>query len=172
MRQGPLVARVGPFADGSPTHGLVGKAVVDTEGIELGYVMTADDRFLTVGEGPMGSLRIGKRFIDRIADRVILKGTLVEMFTGLNVIDSTGEFVGIVRDTIETEDTWDSVLVEDEEGEMVVVVLEDIKAIDEFVELDVTGDELYATSGGGGRPAGSMRGLRRRFLRRGRHRQR
>src|SRR3989454_12442992 len=66
-----------------------------------------------------------------------------------------------------TEDTWDSILVEDEEGEMVVVVLEDIKAIDEFVELDVTGDELYATSGGGGRPAGSMRLLRRRFLRGG-----
>ena len=96
----------------------------------------------------MGSLRIGKRFIDRIADRVILKGTLVEMFTGLNVIDSTGEFVGIVRDTIETEDTWDSVLVEDEDGETVVVVLEDIKAIDEFVELDVGRDELYQSSGG------------------------
>ena len=30
---------------------------------------------------------------------------------------------------------------------MVVVVLEDIKTIDEFVELDVTGDELYETSG-------------------------
>ena len=55
--------------------------------------------------------------------------------------------LGIVRDTIETEDTWDSILVEDEEGEMVVVVLEDIKTIDEFVELDVTGDELYETSG-------------------------
>jgi len=148
MRQGPLVARVGPFADGSPTHGLVGKAVVDTEGIELGYVMTADDRFLTVGEGPMGSMRIGKRFIDRVADRVILKGTIVEMFTGLNVIDASGEFVGIVRDTIETEDTWDSVLVEDEDGETVVVVLEDIKSIDEFVELDVGRDELYQSSGG------------------------
>ena len=125
----------------------MGKAVVDTEGIELGYVMSEDDRFLTVGEGPIGSVQIGKRFVDRVADRVMLKGTLVEMFTGLNVIDASGEFVGIVRDTIETEDTWDSILVEDEEGEMVVVVLEDIKAIDEFVELDVTGDELYETSG-------------------------
>ena len=73
--------------------------------------------------------------MDRVADRVLLKGTLVEMFTGLNVIDAGGEFVGIVRDMIETEDTWDSILVEDEEGEMVVVVLEDIKSIDEFVEL-------------------------------------
>src|SRR2546425_4952430 len=147
MRKGPLALPVGRLADGLPGHGLVGKAVVDTEGIELGYVMTEDDWFLTVGEGPMGSMRIGKRFVDQVADRVMLKGTLVEMFTGLNVIDAAGEFVGIVRDTIETEDTWDSVLVEDEEGEMVVVVLEDIKSIDEFVELDVTGDELYQSSG-------------------------
>ena len=148
MRNPLLAPAVGRLADGSPGHGLVGKAVVDTEGIELGYVMTEDDRFLTVGEGPMGSMQLGKRFVDRVADRVLLRGTIVEMFNGLNVIDSAGEFVGIVRDTIETEDTWDSILVEDEEGEMVVVVLEDIKAIDEFVELDVTGDELYATSGG------------------------
>ena len=139
---------MGTFADGAAAHGLVGKAVVDTEGVELGYVMADDERFLTVGEGPMGSMRIGKRFVDRVADRVVLKGTVMEMFTGLNVIDASGEFLGIVRDTIETEDTWDSILVEDEEGEMVVVVLEDIRAIDEFVELDVTQDELYKSSGG------------------------
>ena len=72
---------------------------------------------------------------------------LYGMFTGLNVIDASGEFVGIVRDTIETEDTLDSIVVEDEEAEMVVVVLEDIKSIDEFVELDVTSDELYESSG-------------------------
>jgi len=147
MQNPLLAAAVGRVADGSPGHGLVGKAVVDTEGVEIGFVMTEDEKFLTVGEGPIGSIRLGKRFVDRVADRVLLKGTLVEMFTGLNVIDAGGEFVGIVRDTIETEDTWDSILVEDEEGEMVVVVLEDIKTIDEFVELDVTGDELYETSG-------------------------
>lgn len=145
--EGASAARVGRFADGAGT-GLVGKAVVDTNEIELGYVASADDRFLTVGEGPIGSLQLGRRWVDRVADRVFLKGTLVDMFTGLNVIDSAGEFVGIVRDTIETEDTWDSVVVEDEDGEMVVVVLEDIKSIDEFVELDVTGDELYQSSGG------------------------
>jgi sporulation protein YlmC with PRC-barrel domain len=127
---------------------MVGKAVVDPEGVEIGYVMSEDEKFLTVGEGPIGSLKLGKKFIDRISDRVLLRATLQEMFTGLNVIDSAGEFVGIVRDTIETQDTLDSMVVEDEEGEMMVVVLEDIKSIDEFVELDVTGDELYQSSGG------------------------
>ena len=138
---------MGRFADGVGT-GLVGKAVVDTNEIELGYVASEDERFLTVGEGPLGTLQLGRRWVDRVADRVFLKGALVDMFTGLNVIDSAGEFVGVVRDTIETEDTWDSIVVEDEDGEMVVVVLEDIKSIDEFVELDVTGDELYQSSGG------------------------
>ncbi len=147
MARGPFARAVGTFADGAGGHGLVGKAVVDPEGVELGYVMTEDEKFLTVGEGPIGSLKLGKRFVDRVADRVILKAALVEMFTGLNVVDSAGEFVGIVRDTVETEDTLDSIVVEDEDGEMVVVVLEDIKSIDEFVELDVTGDELYETSG-------------------------
>ena len=138
---------MGTFADAAG-RGLIGKAVVDTNDIELGYVASEDDRFLTVGEGPIGSLRLGKRWVDRVADRVVLKGTLVDMFSGLNVVDSAGEFVGVVRDTIETEDTWDSIVVEDEEGEMVVVVLEDIGSIDEFVQLDVTGDELYKSSGG------------------------
>ncbi len=146
MAYAPFERAVGTFADG-PGRGLVGKSVVDTEGVELGYVMTEDEKFLTVGEGPIGSLKLGKRFIDRVADRVILKAVLVDLFTGLNVVDSAGEFVGIVRDTVEAEDTLDSLVVEDEEGEMVVVVLEDIKSIDEFVELDVTGDELYETSG-------------------------
>ncbi|OGS50291.1 MAG: hypothetical protein A3K65_04320 [Euryarchaeota archaeon RBG_16_68_12] len=137
------------YTDGAGgAGGMVGKAVVDPEGVEIGYVMSEDEKFLTVGEGPVGSLKLGKKFVDRISDRVLLRATLQEMFTGLNVIDSAGEFVGIVRDTIETEDTLDSMVVEDEEGEMVVVVLEDIKSIDEFVELDVTGEELYQSSGG------------------------
>ena len=126
----------------------VGKAVVDPEGVELGYVMAEDERFLTVGEGPIGSLKLGKRFVDRISDKVLLRASIQEIFTGLNVIDGAGEFLGIVRDTVEAEDTLDSIVVEDEEGEMLVVVLEDIKSIDEFVELDVTSDELYESGGG------------------------
>ena len=121
---------------------------MDPEGVELGYVMTEDERFLTVGEGPIGSLKLGKRFVDRISDKVLLRASIQEIFTGLNVIDGAGEFLGIVRDTIEAEDTLDSIVIEDEEGEMLVVVLEDIKSIDEFVELDVTSEELYQASGG------------------------
>jgi len=121
----------------------VGRSVVDTEGVELGYVASEEERFLVLGEGTVGKMRLGRRFVDRISDRVLLRGTAVDLFTGLNVVDAQGEFVGVVRDTIESEDVLDSFIVEDESGEMVTVMLEDVKSIDEWMELDVSSDSLY-----------------------------
>jgi len=122
---------------------LIGRSVVDTEGVELGYVVSEEPQHLVVGEGPVGKLRLGRRFVESVAERVILRGPAVELFAGLNVVDAQGEFVGIVRDTVETEDVLDSFIVEDEQGEMVTVVLEDVRSIDEWLELDVTSDSLY-----------------------------
>jgi sporulation protein YlmC with PRC-barrel domain len=130
-----MAARKGPT--------LVGRSVVDSEGVELGYVASEEDRFLVLGEGPTGKLRLGRRFVDRIADRVTLRAPSVEMFTGLNVVDVQGDFVGIVRDTVESEDVLDSFIVEDEQGEMVTVLLEDVRSIDEWLELGVTSEALY-----------------------------
>ncbi len=124
---------------------LIGQAVVDTEGVELGYVASEEDQFLVLGAGPVGRLRLGRRFIDRVIDRVLLRGSVVDLFSGLNVVDAQGDFVGIVRDTVESEDVLDSFIVEDEHGEMVTVLLEDVRSIDEWIELDVIGDELYKT---------------------------
>lgn len=121
---------------------LVGRSVVDSDGVELGYVASENPRFLVLGEGSSGTLRLGKRFIERIEDRVVLKGTVAEVFSGLNVVDSQGDFIGIVRDTVEAEDVLDSFIVEDEQGEMVTVVLEDVRLIDEWLELSINADEL------------------------------
>lgn len=128
-------------------HGLIGRQVVDAEGVELGYVSTEDEKFLTIAEGPVGQLRLGRRFVASAADRVVLKGPARDLFTGLNVVDNVGEFVGIVRDTMEVEDTLDSLLIEDEGGDMLAVLLEDIKQIDEWVDLDVGADDVYAKQG-------------------------
>jgi len=59
------------------------------------------------------------------------------------VVDAEGEFVGVVKDTMEAEDVLDSLIVEDEQAEMVTVLLEDVRSIDEWVELSVSGDSLY-----------------------------
>ena len=121
---------------------LIGLAVVDPDGIELGYVSAEEENFLVLGEGSAGLLRLGRRYLGTIEDRVNLRGPLVEIFAGLNVVDNQGEFVGVVRDTVEGDDTLDSLIVEDEQGEMVTVVMEDVQSIDEWVELKVSGDSL------------------------------
>ncbi|HEV8595588.1 MAG TPA: hypothetical protein VGR51_08680 [Thermoplasmata archaeon] len=131
-------------------HGAIGKQVVDSEGVELGYVATEDDRYLTIAEGPVGKLRLGRRFVASAVDKIVLRGPAREIFTGLNVVDSGGEFLGVVRDTMEVEDTLDSLLVEDEGGEMLAVLLEDINAIDEWVDLDVSSEDVYAQQEKGG----------------------
>src|SRR6059036_2306645 len=122
---------------------LVGMAVVDGEGVEVGYVSGEEANTLVLGEGSGGRMRLGRRFVSGIVDRVTLRGPAAEIFAGLNVIDSDGEFVGIVRDTNEADDVLDSFIVEDESGEMVNVLLEDVRSIDEWVELSVAGDSLY-----------------------------
>lgn len=109
----------------------------------MGYVAAEDEKFLVIGEGTTGKLRLGRRFVDRITDRVVLRGNAVDLFTGLNVVDVQGEFVGVVRDTMESEDVLDSLIVEDEQGEMVTVLLEDVRSIDEWIELGVTADAMY-----------------------------
>ena len=116
--------------------------VVDTDGIEIGYVSSEEPNFLVLGEGSSGILRLGRRHLGAVTDKVNLKGPAVEIFAGLNVVDNDGEFVGVVRDTVEAEDLLDSLILEDEQGEMLTVLLEDVRAIDEWVELSVPGDDL------------------------------
>jgi sporulation protein YlmC with PRC-barrel domain len=129
-----LAARKGPS--------LIGMAVVDPDGIELGYVSAEEEDILVLGEGSAGLVRLGRRYIGSIADKVNLKGTLAEIFAGLNVVDNEGEFVGVVRDTVEGEDSLDALIVEDEQGEMVNVAIEDVRSIDEWVDLKIAGDDI------------------------------
>src|SRR2546427_6815954 len=114
-------------------------AVVDGEGIEVGYVSGEEANALVLGEGSGGRMRLGRRFVSGIVDRVTLRGPVAEIFAGLNVIDSDGEFVGIVRDTNEADDVLDSFIVEDESGEMVNVLLEGGRLIDEEGGVSVAG---------------------------------
>ncbi len=122
---------------------MVGMAVVDSDGIEVGYVASEEPNVLVLGEGSSGRMRLGRRYVSGVVERVTLKGPAAEIFAGLNVIDSDGEFVGIVRDTMEAEDVLDALIVEDEEGGMVTVLMEDVRSVDEWVELSVSGDSLH-----------------------------
>lgn len=127
---------------GRKGRSLVGLPVVDSNGVELGYVSAEQDSVLVLGDGSTGLLKLGRRYVERIEDKVFLKGPVVEIFSGLNVVDNEGEFVGVVKDTVEADDILDSLIIEDESGEMVSVLLEDVRSIDEWVELSVSGDSL------------------------------
>lgn len=133
----------GSFVASRRGRSLVGMGVVDPEGVEVGFVSAEEPDRLVLGEGASGRLRLGRRFVRGVAERVTLTGPVAEIFSGLNVIDAEGEFVGIVRDTIEADDVLDSIIIEDEQGEMVSVLLEDVRSIDEWIELSVLGDTLY-----------------------------
>jgi len=117
--------------------------VADPDGVEVGYVSGEEPNVLVLGEGTAGRMRLGRRYVRGVVDNITLSGPVAQIFTGLNVVDSDGEFVGIVRDTNEADDVLDSFIVEDEQGEMVNVLLEDVRSIDEWVELSVSGDSLY-----------------------------
>lgn len=127
---------------GRKGRSLIGLPVVDSNGIELGYVSAEQDNILVLGDGSTGLLKLGRRYVDRIEDKVLLKGPIVEIFSGLNVVDNEGEFIGVVKDTVEAGDLLDSLIIEDESGELVTVLLEDVRSIDEWVELSVSGDSL------------------------------
>lgn len=124
-------------------HGLIGKSVVDSEGVELGYVNAEDDRFLRLAKGPSGTLFLGKRLVHNVGDRITLGAPIFELLNNMNVVDSLGEYVGIVRDVVESGGMLDSIVAEDEEGEMVMVLLEDIRTIDQWIELALSQEELY-----------------------------
>ena len=142
--------RTGRARWGVVPQSLVGKVVVDPEGIEIGFVAHADPRYLTIGGGPGATIRLGQRFVGSVADRVTLKAPIYELFENLNVIDREGEFVGVVRDTIDAEDVFDSIVVEDEDGRLLTVLTEDIRSIDEFVEISASAEELEAHEAAGG----------------------
>src|SRR5437870_221319 len=57
---------------------LVGMAVVDGEGVEVGYVSGEEANTLVLGEGSGGRMRLGRRFVSGVVDRVTLRGPAAE----------------------------------------------------------------------------------------------
>jgi len=119
---------------------LVGKPVVDPMGIEIGYVQGVDDRFLHLHEG---GLILGRRFVDRVIDKVVVRGRWQDLLSGMNVVDNAGEFVGIVKDTVDEDYALRSLVLEDEEGEQITVPRDSLHAIDDWIELQVSQGDLY-----------------------------
>jgi len=120
----------------------VGKPVVDPNGVELGTVQEANEQYLTLGGA---GLHLGRQFVERVLDKVFVRSNWGEMLAGLNIVDNTGEFVGVCKDTVEDNYSLKSLILEDEEGVKVTVPLDSIRTIDNWIELQVGQGEIYGT---------------------------
>jgi len=135
-------AREGDAPSGADGKALLGKRVVDTEGLELGYVDEVSADELTVGEGPFSEwLRIKKNFIGDVGDEVRLLEPLQELLQDVEVFDAKGRSIGWVSDVIATGDVVDGLIVKGPRGTL-FVLLEDICSIGGTLTLDITYAEL------------------------------
>jgi sporulation protein YlmC with PRC-barrel domain len=117
---------------------LLGKRVVDTDGLELGYVDKASEDELTVVEGPFGEwLRIHRNYVGDVGGEVRLLEPLQELLQDVEVVDSAGKSVGWVTDVIATGDVVDGLIVKGPRGNL-FVLLEDICSIGGRLTLDIT----------------------------------
>jgi sporulation protein YlmC with PRC-barrel domain len=127
---------------GEDDKALIGKRVVDTEGLELGFVDEVSRDELTVGEGPFSEwLRIKRNYIGDVGEEVRLLEPLQEMLQDIEVFDSDGRSVGWVTDVIATGDVVDGLIVKSPRGNL-FVLLEDICSIGGKLTLDITRSEL------------------------------
>ncbi len=121
---------------------LLGKRVVDTDGLELGYVDDISKTELTVGEGPFSDwLKIQRNYIGDIGEEVRLLEPLQEMLQDVEVFDSAQKSIGWVTDVIATGDVVDGIIVKGPRGNL-FVLLEDICSIGGTLTLDITLAEL------------------------------
>ncbi|MBM4249016.1 MAG: hypothetical protein FJ149_06210 [Euryarchaeota archaeon] len=121
---------------------LLGKRVVDTEGLELGFVDEVTKDELKVGEGPFREwLKIKRNYVGDIGEEIRLLEPLQEMLQDIEVIDSLGRTVGWVTDVIATGDVVDGLIVKSPRGNL-FVLLEDIRSIGGTLTLDIPLAEL------------------------------
>ncbi|MEW5760494.1 MAG: hypothetical protein AB1779_06995 [Candidatus Thermoplasmatota archaeon] len=116
----------------------IGKAVVDSNGLDIGYVCDVDSDFLKIAQGPFGEwLLLKKTFIGETGEKLILMDSLDNLLLSLPVFDSEGKEVGLIREVVASADVFDSIIVEQNNGNYVFIYLEDICKINGIVTLDV-----------------------------------
>lgn len=121
---------------------LIGKRMVDADGLELGFVDEVHGENITVGEGPFGDwLKITKSYLGDVDDEIHLLEPLQDLLEDLEVVDSKGRRVGKVKEVVATGDVVDGLVVETDDDEL-YVLLEDICCIGGDLSLDITYEAL------------------------------
>lgn len=119
-------------------RGMIGKRVIDTEGIELGVVSKVEEDFVEVSEGLFDELLLNKTYIGKEEEEeVILKDKIHNLLEGMQVDGSDGERIGIVKETIYAGDILDTLIIETDDKNLFFITLEEIFKIDKKMTLDI-----------------------------------
>lgn len=119
-------------------RGMIGKRVIDTEGIELGVVSKVEEDNIEVSEGLFDELLINKIYIGKEEEEeVILKGKIHNLLEGMEVEGSDGERIGTVKETIYAGDILDTLIIETDDKNLFFITLEEIFKIDKKMALDI-----------------------------------
>lgn len=119
-------------------RGMIGKRVIDTEGIELGVVSKVEEDCVEVSEGLFDELLINKTYIGKEEEeQVILKDKIHKLLDGMEVEGSDGERIGIVKETIYAGDILDTLIIETDDKNLFFITLEEIFKIDKKMALDI-----------------------------------
>lgn len=117
---------------------LLGKRVVDTEGLELGYVDGMQGDELKIGEGPFSEwLLVPLSFVGEVGEEIQLIEPLQELLKDVEVLDSSGRSVGWVSDVMATGDVVDGIIVKSP-GDSHFVLLENIRSLGGTITLDTS----------------------------------
>lgn len=98
---------------------IIGCAVIDPEGVELGFIEAIEDEYYMVGEGVTDTFMIHKSLIrERRGKNLVLKNNLYDMLYESKVFDSQGKRIGTVVEIIESGDVIDTIIIDQlEKGE-------------------------------------------------------
>lgn len=126
------------------THrGMIEKQVIDSEGVELGVVSKVEDDYIEVSEGLFDELLLKKSYVGKEEEEeVILRDSVQKLLAGLEVKDSKGEGIGVVKETISAGDVLDTLILETEDKNLLFITLEEIYKIDEAITLDIDLEEV------------------------------
>jgi sporulation protein YlmC with PRC-barrel domain len=124
---------------------MIGKRVIDSEGVELGVVSKIEDDFVEVSEGLFDELLLRKDYIGREEEEeVILRDTVFNLLSGLKVEDCQGAELGVVKETVSAGDVLDTLIIETEDDKLFFIVLEEIYKIADIITLDIDAKEVRA----------------------------
>ena len=126
---------------------LVGKRVVDTDGLELGYVEGVQGDELKIGEGPFSEwLLLPMNFVGGVGEEIQLIEPLQELLSDVEVFDSKGQSLGWVSDVMATGDVVDGVIVKSPDDSH-FVILENIRSLGGTIALDISLEQLKGQQG-------------------------